>query len=146
MEAMELRAHVLPDAPSLQLDSWSVDDAATLMTLHVTSTQTAVPCPVCALPAQRIHSHSTRMLGDLPWGSSRVRVRLRVRKLFCTNTACPRRIFTEGLPRGVAPWARRTQRLAHCLAHIALALGGTAGARPGTAAPAASADAAGCGG
>jgi len=29
----------------------------------------------------------------------------------------------------VAPWARRTQRLAHWLAHIAVALAGTAGVR-----------------
>jgi len=36
---------------------------------------------------------------------------LRVRKWFCRNRACPRRIFTERLPTIAAPWARRTLRL-----------------------------------
>jgi transposase len=54
---------------------------------------------------------------------------LRVRRLFCRNSACSRRIFTERLPGVVAPWARRTLRLmAHLLA-IGLALGGAAGVR-----------------
>jgi len=52
-----------------------------------------------------------------------------VRKFFCTNRHCKRRIFTERLPQVVAPWARRTRRLARALGHIAVALGGTAGAR-----------------
>src|SRR5687767_14123065 len=55
--------------------------------------------------------------------------RLRVRKLFCHNRQCPRRIFTERLPGLVAPWARRTLRLAARLRAIGLALGGAAGAR-----------------
>jgi len=54
---------------------------------------------------------------------------LRVRKFFCPNRHCKRRIFTERLPQVVAPWARRTRRLARALEHIAVALGGAAGAR-----------------
>jgi transposase len=70
-----------------------------------------------------------RTLADLPWSGYRVAWRLRVRKLFCRNAICPRRIFTERLPGVVAPWARRTVRLmAHLLA-VALALGGAAGVR-----------------
>jgi transposase len=52
-----------------------------------------------------------------------------VRKFFCTNGGCRRRIFTERLDPLVAPWARRTQRLVHWLVHIAMALGGRAGVR-----------------
>jgi transposase len=37
-------------------------------------------------------------------------------------------MFTERLPQLLAPWARRTQRLAHRLGSMALALGGAAGA------------------
>ena len=40
-----------------------------------------------------------------------------------------RRIFTERVPQVVAPWARRTLRFARSLGHIAVALGGAAGAR-----------------
>jgi transposase len=50
-----------------------------------------------------------------------------VRKFFCANGRCTRRIFTERILQLLAPWARRTQRLAHRLASIAVALGGTAG-------------------
>ncbi len=54
---------------------------------------------------------------------------LRVRKFFCRNAICPRRIFAERLPGVVAPWARRTLRLAAHLLAIGLALGGAAGVR-----------------
>jgi transposase len=54
---------------------------------------------------------------------------LRVRKLFCHNRQCPRRIFTERLPGIAKPWARRTLRLTAHLLAIGLALGGAAGVR-----------------
>jgi transposase len=99
------------------------------VTLHVTSTQRLVPCPVCAVFTARVHSRYTRTLADLPWGVARVRWQLRVRKFMCANGQCPRRIFTERLPDVVEPWARRTRRLAAWLLAIGLALGGAAGVR-----------------
>ena len=57
-------------------------------------------------------------LADLPWAHYRVRLQLRVRKGFCRNRHCPRPIFTERLPTVVAPWARRTLRLAHRFAAL----------------------------
>lgn len=119
----------LPDILPLHLDAWQLDHTATLLTLHVTSTQRGVPCPVCAVFTHRVHSGYTRLLADLPWGAARVRWQLHVRKFFCGNPQCPRRIFTERLPGVVAPWARRTQRLAAWLSAIGLALGGAAGTR-----------------
>jgi transposase len=56
-------------------------------------------------------------------------LQLSVRKFFCANGRCTRRIFTEQLPGMVAPWARRTARLLHWLAAIAIALSGAAGVR-----------------
>lgn len=52
-----------------------------------------------------------------------------VRKFFCRAPYCERRIFTERLPKIVAPWARTTQRLTMLLRAVAFALGGEAGAR-----------------
>ncbi len=95
----------------------------------MTSTQQVVPCPVCAVFTPRVHSRYTRTLADLPWGVTRVRWQLRVRKFVCTNAQCARRIFTERLPGVVAPWARQTQRLVAWLLAIGLALGGAAGGR-----------------
>ena len=129
MEATTVFSRFLPETTSLQLNSWQLDDTATLMTLHVTSTQRLVPCPVCTVFTSRVHSRYTRTLADLPWGTARVRWQLRVRKFICANVQCPRRIFTERLPEVVAPWARRTRRLVAWLIAIGLALGGAAGVR-----------------
>src|SRR6267378_359279 len=63
----------------------------------------------------------------------RPKITLRVRKWFCRNRSCPRRIFTERLPTIAAPWARRTLRLAQRLVALGVALGGKAGVRLGHA-------------
>jgi len=54
-----------------------------------------------------------------------------VRRLFCDNKKCERRLFAERLPDVTAPWARRTTRLAGRLTAVGLALGGAAGVRLG---------------
>ena len=126
---MTLLTRVLPNAPLLHLDAWETDDTATQLTLRVTSTQALVHCLLCRFPTRRVHGRSVRTVADLPWGPWRVVLRLQVRKFFCANGRCARRIFTERLAPLVAPWARRTQRLAQWLVRIAVALAGTAGAR-----------------
>jgi transposase len=122
-------ARLLPDATTLRLDACEVDEAAAQITLAVQSTQTSASCPLCATPSRRIHSDYERTLADLPWAAYRVCLQLRVRKWFCGNRACRRRIFTERLPTVAAPWARRTLRLAQRLVALGIALGGTAGVR-----------------
>jgi transposase len=119
----------LPKTTPLHLDACSIDEPQAQITLLISSTQAAAQCPACHAPARHVHSWYTRTVADLPWSGYGVTWQLRVRKLFCRNPACPRRIFTERLQGIVAPWARRTVRLmAHLLA-IALALGGAAGGR-----------------
>jgi transposase len=125
----DVLACLLPDATTLHLAACHVDTTAAQMTLLVRSTQTSVPCPLCAIPAQRIHSRYTRTLADLPWAAYRVCLQLRVRTWFCRNRSCRRRIFTERLPAITAPWARRTLRLAQHLGDVGLAWGGKAGVR-----------------
>ena len=126
---MTLLTRLLPNALHLHLDAWHMDDTATQLTLRVTSTQALVHCPICRFPTRRVHSRYVRTVADLPWGAWRVVLHLQVRKFFCANGRCTRRIFTERLAPLVAPWARRTQRLTQWLVHIAVALAGTAGAR-----------------
>lgn len=121
--------HLLPDLASLQLESWLLDKANPRITLSVSSTQVAVQCPVCAHPTHRVHSHYERTLADLPWANYSITLQLRVRKFFCLNKQCFRRIFTERIATVAAPWARRTQRMAKQLTAIGLALGGAAGER-----------------
>ena len=124
---------LLPDAALLHLEACEMDDTTTQITLAVQSTQTSAPCPLCATPTQRIHSHYERTLADLPWAQYRVCLQLRVRKWFCRNRSCSRRIFTERLPTIAAPWARRTLRLAQRFVALGVALGGQAGVRLGHA-------------
>src|SRR5229473_6915019 len=125
----DVLTRLLPDATRLRLEACDVDETAAQITLRVQSTQTSAPCPLCTTPARRIHSDYERTLADLPWAQYRVRLQLRVRKWFCRNRSCPRRIFTERLSTIAAPWARRTLRLAQRLVALGVALGGKAGVR-----------------
>jgi transposase len=129
MEVRDTLAHLLPKTIALHLDACHLDDAHTQIALMISSTQVEVRCPACDVPARHLHSHYTRTLADLPWSGYRVTWRLRVRKFFCRNATCPRRIFTERLPGVASPWARRTMRLTARLLAIGLALGGVAGVR-----------------
>ena len=67
----------------------------------------------------------------LPWGEYAVTIRLNIRRLFCDNARCERRLFAERLPDLAAPWARKTTRLTERLTAVGLALGGAAGVRLG---------------
>src|SRR5216683_584772 len=128
-QTSDVLACLLPETTALCLAASHVDHTAAQISLLVRSTQTSVPCPLCATPARRIHSRYTRTLADLPWADYRVRLQLRVRKWFCRNRSCRRRIFTERLPAVAAPWARRTLRLAQRFVDLGMALGGKAGGR-----------------
>jgi transposase len=92
-----LLTHWLPTIPPLHLDTWHLDDTTTQLTLQVASMQALVHCPVYRCPTRRIHSRDVRTVADLPWGPWRVVLHLRVRKFFCANGRCPRRMFTERL-------------------------------------------------
>jgi transposase len=122
-----LAATLLPTAPGLRLDHLTIGADEILATLVATAPQS--PCPVCGRLAPSVHSSYQRTLADLPWGQHAVRLQLVVRKFFCRTPDCPRRIFTERLPALVAPYARRTTRLAEVLRLLAFALGGEAGGR-----------------
>jgi transposase len=86
-------------------------------------------CPVCGERSRRIHGLYTRTLADLPWSGTPVRLRVRVRKFFCDEPACERRIFAERLDEVAQPFARGTDRQREALEWIAFSLGGEAGAR-----------------
>src|SRR6266511_630897 len=118
---------LLPDTAGLQLEHLRV--APDQLTLFVISTQAEAACPICGQLARRVQSHYTRTLADLPWATVRVQLHLHVRRFFCANPACPRKIFTERLHDLVVAYARRTNRLRDQLLAAGFALGGEAGAR-----------------
>jgi transposase len=129
---MNLLSHLLPGRSHVRLETWNLDPAHSAITLTLRAHRITACCPLCGRRSKRIHSRYERTLADLPWGAYAVTIRLRVRRLFCRNTRCERRIFTERLPGIALPWARRTRRLNARLTALGLALGGSAGVRLGT--------------
>lgn len=86
-------------------------------------------CPDCARVSVSVHSWYERLPCDLPSCGQAVRLYLQVRRFFCRNDACSRKIFCERLPQFLPVYARRTARLAQTLTLLAFALGGEYGAR-----------------
>src|SRR3954463_9202835 len=128
---MNLLSHLLPDRTCVRLETWNLDPAHSAITLTLQARRVMARCPLCNRRSKRVHSRYERTLADLPWGAHAVTVRLRVRRLFCRNVRCERRIFTERLPGIALSWARRTRRLDGRLTTLGLALGGSAGVRLG---------------
>lgn len=123
----ELVMRLMPACLPLRLQELVV--TAGEVTLMLVSGQSAACCPLCAEPSTRVHSRYTRTLADLPWGPLRVHLHVQVRRFFCQNPACPRKIFTEPLTGLAERSARRTTRLHDALLAVGWALGGEAGAR-----------------
>jgi transposase len=100
---MDLLPDLLPLGTSLRVLDLVVDAAAQEVTVELAAIAVTCPCPSCQEPATRIHTHYQRTVADLPWAKLMVRLHLHVRKFFCDNAACQRKVFTERLPRLVAP-------------------------------------------
>ncbi len=111
----------------LRFEALAFEDGG--VTILTSTGRFAAICPECGQPSSRVHSRYTRTLADLPWGSSPVRFRVRVRKLFCNHRCCPRKVFAERLDGVARAYARRTDRQRGALEDIAFALGGEAGVR-----------------
>ena len=124
-----LASFLLPDVPGLHLDAILTED----QTIHITmtSTQPTAACPVCAQASSRIHSRYQRSVRDLPWAGHTVQVLLLVRRFFCSNSSCERKIFAERLGATIRAFARRTERLATQLYQLAFRLSAEAAAQIG---------------
>jgi transposase len=126
---MQSLAALLPDPTGLKLEAITLEPEEQRVHITVAAAQQSAICPRCGLPSERIHSRYWRTLADLPWAGLSTRLLLQVRRWFCDQVTCPRRIFAERLPSIVPPRGRRTKRLATAQQRIGLALGGAAGAR-----------------
>jgi transposase len=106
----------------------SIERSPKTIIIKAVSTGDTATCPQCRTPAQHVHSRYRRCAGDLPCQGIAVRLELSVRRFFCAVPRCPQRIFCERLT-GVAPHARRSERLNSALQRIGLSVGGEGGAR-----------------
>lgn len=103
--------------PELRIEALTDEASSLVVTLSTTTNQ--APCTCCQTLAWRVHSRYMPTLADLPCSGQRVTLRWQVRKWFCPNPACARKIFTEQVPTFTAPSARMTQRLVAALQAIA---------------------------
>jgi transposase len=121
-----LASILLPDEWQLCINRIEEEDG--VIVISALSTNSASPCPCCQTMSERVHSSYERHPADVPLAGCSVRLDIAIRRFFCDNDECERTIFAERMPSLIAPYARRTNRLAHQQRKVAFALGGEAGA------------------
>ena len=118
---------LLPLPEGMQIDQ--IQASKNEVSITVIATHPTSCCPLCRHPSSSIHSRYRRTVRDAPCGGRRVQLALYVRKYFCRNPLCERKIFTERLPDLVRPWAKMTIRYCQQLTSIGLATCGKGGTR-----------------
>ncbi len=113
---------LLPAVAGLQVTGVAYQEK--LVSLSLTTTHPRAHCPVCGNGSEKIHSRYQRRVADLPWADKQVQLLLAVRRFFCEQSECKRKVFSERLHPAIAAYARRTARLDHHLQTLALLLGG----------------------
>jgi transposase len=110
---------------SMRLERIEIAEQALVLSLSLDTPEAA--CPLCQQAASRVHSHYVRTLQDMPCVGKPLRLLVQVRRFFCENPECIRKIFAERLPDLTSVSARRTTRATSALSEIGFALGGKAG-------------------
>lgn len=105
----------------LRLEQVEMTPQTLILSLAVETSEAA--CPLCQQISHRMHSHYTRTLADLPCAAKALRLLVLVRRFFCENQACARKIFAERLPELTSVYARRTTRCKERLAELGFVSG-----------------------
>jgi transposase len=84
---------------------------------------------MCATPSSAIHSYYRRKPLDLPCAGRSIRLLLSVKKFFCREPSCQRKIFAERLPDLLEVSSRLTKRLRTAVQDIGFATCGKGGER-----------------
>ncbi len=92
---------LLPLPQGMQIDQ--IQASQNEVSITVIATHPTSCCPLCRQPSSSIHSQYRRTVRDAPCAGRRVQLVLCVRKFFCRNPLCERKIFTERLPELVGP-------------------------------------------
>jgi transposase len=119
---------ILPDLSDLVIEQVSITNE---VTVTVRAASPTAPCPCCGTVSKRVQSRYTRTLRDLPASGRLVHLIVRVRRFFCQESTCIRKIFAERFPSLTLPRVKFTLRLQEALREMGFALGGEAGARLG---------------
>jgi transposase len=121
------RTPLLPLPEGMLIDEIQIIENGLL--IAVIATHPTSCCPLCSETSDAIQSHYRRVLRDAPCAGRQVQLMLTVRRFYCRNPYCPRKVFTERLPAFVEPWARMTIRSCQQLTSIGLATCGKEGTR-----------------
>src|SRR6185312_3128137 len=119
---------LLPNLTDLIIEQVTV---TTEVVVTARSSSPTASCPCCGMISHRIHSHYQRALRDLPASGRPVSLVMQIRRFFCGEHTCVRKIFAERLPSLTLPRVKFTLRLQEALREMGFALGGEAGARLG---------------
>src|SRR5947207_5895560 len=109
------------------LEMTSISDTAEELLIGVTSHRSSSPCPQCSMPSTAIHSSYQRHPRDLPCVGRPIRLVFTVRKFFCRNPNCSRKVFAERLPDFIEASSRLTKRLRTSVQDIGFATCGKGG-------------------
>jgi len=113
------------------LEMTSVSETANEVVVCVTSQRESSPCGQCAMSSSAIHSFYRRHPQDLPCVGRPMRLILTVRKFFCRNLDCSRKVFSERLPDFISVSSRLTMRLRTSVQEIGFETSGKGGERLG---------------
>jgi hypothetical protein len=122
---MEVPTSIIPEGLCIT----GLNREADSLTIQAKTFGTFARCPLCHDSSTRLQGRYHRTLADLPWADKPVCLQVTVRKFYCTNHRCSRKVFAESLDGVAEAHARRTFRQREALEAIAFALGGEAGAR-----------------
>ena len=119
-------AQFLPSIPGLAYIRSEFVSSCTI--IYACSTQLEACCPLCGTISTKSHSYYTRKPQDLTWVGREFRLILTVRRFFCKEKSCPRKIFVERFGEVLPVYARKTGRMLQLIEILGFSLGGKAGA------------------
>lgn len=103
---------ILPDLSDFVIEQVSTSKE---VTITVRAASLRAPCPCCGMTAKQIQSRYTRTLRDLPASGRPVHLVIHVRRFFCQESTCVRKIFAERFPALTLPRVKFTLRLQEAL-------------------------------
>ena len=107
----------------------ATSDSVVSITLHSETREAS--CPLCRQSAVRVQSRYHRTVQDIALQGKTLRLRLLVRRFFCDNPDCQRKIFAERFAELTSAYARRTTWLTTLLSTWGLTLGGKTATQTG---------------
>ena len=117
----------LPDPEAISLEAIEIAQGIVVFHVHTTAQQAA--CPECGATSDRVHSRYGRTIQDLTWQGNPVQFKIRLRKFFCDNQSCQKKIFAQCLPKIARRYQRKTARLEIVLRQILWEVGASAAAK-----------------